>query len=475
MRELSPSTRLHDFTDRAFSDLSKSSDVDQLELYCSSNRIRGLRIVNNEIHESKLIVDSGVGVRVLKDGFTGYASLTDLSAEGVREAYDRSVKVASSKMGERENVTFAKPPSEGKIVSTSFLDDRLDKLMEEELAGLGKRMIDSALSHDKRVYDCSGSITLVSYEFSVINSNGVDSSDKGGYAYATLTSMAKDGQQIAQGFDTLVTKKHPDLVQGMEEIGEKATDMSIRSLGPRQPQSGRYDMIFTPTCLHPTMRNLGLMSNGRRVQDGLSMFAESLGKRVASEIVNIVEDGRFEDGLDACSIDDEGLPTKRTAIIEEGLLKSFIHDFYTASKSGVQSTGNGFRVWTQVGGSTLEGKRYDFPPTCSSVNFMLLPGDSKEDELIQDTKRGVLIGWTRYERLLNSKTGAFTANARSGNFMIENGEIKYPVHGFRIHDSYMNLLKSIDGIANKAEQKGHWGMAAISPSFRSHDIQIIST
>jgi predicted Zn-dependent protease len=85
-----------------------------------------------------------------------------------------------------------------------------------------------------------------------------------------------------------------------------------------------------------------------------------------------------------------------------------------------------------------------------------------------------LLGWTRYERILNNRTGAFTVNARSRNFMIENGEIKYPVYGFRIHDNYMNVLKSIDCVARNVEQKGHWGLASIAPSFRTRDIQIIS-
>jgi PmbA protein len=224
-----------------------------------------------------------------------------------------------------------------------------------------------------------------------------------------------------------------------------------------------------------TIMNLSRMANALRVHDGVSMFTDSLGKQAASNIVNIVEDGRFEDGMGSSLIDDEGVPTRRTNIIENGVLKSFFHDSYTASKFGVQSTGNGFRVTTHVGGSTLQGKRYDFPPVCSSANFIILPGGTTEDELIQDTKHGILLGWTRYERLLNSRTGAFTSNARSGNFMIENGEIKYPVHGFRVHDSYMNLLRSIDRIAKNLEQKGHWGVASISPAFRTCGIQIIST
>lgn len=431
--------------------------------------------MNNELHESKLVVDSGLGVRVVKNGFIGYASLATLSINGAREAYEWALKVAKMGMGERENVDFAKPSVGGKMTSTSFLDGKLEGLQGEELAELGKRMTSPALSHDNRIYDCSGSITIVSYEFSVMNSNGINASDKGGYAYATLTSMSKDGEHSSQGFDTLVTKKYSSLVDGVGKTGENSADMSVRSLGSRQPSSGGYDMIFTPSCLASTMRNLGLMANGHRVRDGLSMFTESLGKEVASEVVNIVEDGRLEEGMHTCSVDDEGLPTRRTAIIERGVLKSFIHDSYTASKFGVQSTGNGLRVWTQVGGSTLEGRRYDFPPTCSSANFMILAGDCGEDELVEDTKRGILVGWTRYERLLNGKTGVFTANARSGNFMIENGELKYPVHGFRIYDTYMNLLKSMDRIANRIEQKGHWGMAAISPSFRTRGIQIVST
>jgi len=462
--------------ERVFEELSRRNEVDQLEIYCSSNRIMAIRIVNTEILESKLNMDSGIGVRVLKDGFIGYASGTSLTIEAAREAYGKATKVANSKMGEKENISFARP-SDSKIErlpNSSFSDDRVRDLQDEELAGLGKRMIDSALAHDRRVYDCSGSITVVGYEFATVNSNGIDSHDLGDYVYATLTSMTKDGDLIAQGFDTLVTRKYSKLVEGVEHVGEKSAEMSAGSLGPKQPPSGKYDMIYTPSCMSLTMRNLAGMANAQRVHDGLSMFTEYLGRQVASDVVSVVEDGRFEDGKGSATFDDEGLPTMRTVIIENGLLKSFFHDSYTSKMFGVRSTGNGFRVLTQVGGSTLEGKRYDFPPTCSSANFVILPGDSNEEEIIQDTKRGIIIGWTRYERLLNSRAGAFTSNARSGNLMVENGEVKYPVHGFRIHDNYMNLLKSIDLVAKNLEQKGHWGTASISPTFRTRAIQIIS-
>jgi PmbA protein len=473
---MSPSAAMREFSDSVFEDLSIGNKVDELEIFCSSNRIRALRIVNTEILESKLNMDSGIGVRVLKDGFLGYASRTSLTMEAAREAFKTATKVVNSKMGEKEKISFPKPPTKKseKIQNNSFSDDKLRNLQEEELAELGKRMIGAALERDSRVYDCSGSITVVSYEFNVTNSNGIDSHDKGDYVYATLTSMTKDGDLTAQGFDTLVTRKHSKLLRGIENIGCKSAEMSAKSLGPKQPPSGRYDIIYSPSCMSLTMRNLASMANAHRVHDGLSMFTEFLGKQVASDVVNIVEDGRFEDGKGSAAVDDEGFPTGRTAIIENGTLKSFFHDSYTATKFGVQSTGNGIRDLTQVGGSTLEGKRYDFPPVCASTNFVLLPGDSSEEEIIEDTKRGIILGWTRYERLLNSRAGAFTSNARSGNLMVEDGEVKYPVYGFRIHDNYMNLLKSIDRVAKNLEQKGHWGTASISPTFRTRAIQIIS-
>jgi PmbA protein len=465
-----------DFAQKVLQDLSKRNEVEQLEVYCSSNRIRALRIVNSQILESKLNMDSGVGIRVLEDGFVGYASRTSLTMEAAREAFVKATKVANSKMGDKEKVGFPKPPDRKSddLLNSRFSDDRLRSLQEEELAELGKRMVDSALSYSTRVHDCSGSIAVVSYEFTVMNSNGVDSHDLGDHAYATLTSITKDGDLTAQGFDTLVTRKFSKLVDGADRVGEKSAEMSIASLGPKQPPSGKYDIIYAPSCMSLTMRNLAGMANAQRVRDGLSMFAESLGKRVAGDMVNMVEDGRFEDGKGSATVDDEGLPTKRTIIVEGGLLKSFFHDSYTAEKFGVESTGNGFRILTQIGGSTLEGKRYDFPPICSSANFIILPGDSTQEEIIEDTKRGIILGWTRYERLLNSRAGAFTSNARSGNLMVENGEVKYPVHGFRIHDNYMNLLKSIDRVAKNVEQKGHWGFASISPTFRTRNIQIIS-
>jgi PmbA protein len=466
-----------DFAEEVFNDLSKRKEVDQLETFCSSNIIRSLRIVNNEVLELRVIRDSGTGTRVMKQGFMGYSSKSTLTLEAARETYDTARRVANSSMGKKENFSFPKPENRFKETGNagiSFSDSKLRNLSEEELAESGRRIIDSASSHDKRIKDCSGSITIVSHEFAVINSNGVKSGDSGDYMYATLTSIAEDGEQRAQGFDTLVTRKYSKFKEEIDGVGKKSAEMSVKSLKSEQPQSGKYDIIYAPSCMSLTSMNLARMANAQRVHDGLSMFTNSLGNLVASKVVSIVDDGKFQDGMESSSIDDEGVPTRRTVIIEDGILRSFYFDSYTASKFGVQSTGNGYRVMSQIGGSTLQGKRYDFPPSCSSTNFIILPGDATKEEIIQDTKRGILLGWTRYERLLNSRTGAFTSNARSGNFLIENGEIKYPVHGFRVLDSYLNLLKSIDCISSSIEQKGHWGVASTSPAFRTRGIQIIS-
>jgi PmbA protein len=467
-----------DISEGFFNDLSKRKEVDQLEVYCSSNIVRSLRLVNNEILESRLIKDSGTGIRIVDKGFMGYASASTLTPEGARQACDSAKRVATSEMGQKENLDLAQSDRKDKGAKNQgvpFSDNKLRGLPDEELAEFGRRLIDSTSSGDERIRDCSGSITLVSYDFAILNSNGVKSGDRGDYIYATLTSVAEDGEQRAQGFDTLVTRKYSKFKNEIERVGKKSTEMSTKSLGSKQPPSGKYDIVYAPSCMSLTSTNLARMASAQRVHDGLSMFTDSLGKLVASEVVSIVEDGRFEDGMESVLFDDEGLPTRRTTIIENGILKSFYHDSYTAFKFGVHSTGNGFRVIPQVGGSTLQGKRYDFPPSCSSVNFVMLPGDASEEEIVQDTKHGILLGWTRYEQLLNGRTGAFTSNARSGNFLVEDGEIKYPVHGFRIHDSYMNLLKSIDSISKNLEQKGHWGMASISPAFRTCGIQIIST
>ncbi len=172
------------------------------------------------------------------------------------------------------------------------------------------------------------------------------------------------------------------------------------------------------------------------VQKGRSLFADKLDKEVASKEVNIIDDGSLEAGLATAPFDGEGVPSKATDLIKEGLLTNYLYDIYTASKDGVESTGNASR------GS------YRGIPSVSPSNFYLAPGDKDPKDIIKGVENGFYL-----HKVSGLVTGG--ANPISGDFSvgatgqwIEGGEIKGAVNEVTIAGNLIDFLKNIEEIGN---------------------------
>ncbi|RLI20590.1 TldD/PmbA family protein, partial [Candidatus Bathyarchaeota archaeon] len=167
------------------------------------------------------------------------------------------------------------------------------------------------------------------------------------------------------------------------------------------------------------------------VQKGRSPLSNKLETQVAAQKISIVDDGTLRGGWRTRPFDDEGHPTQRTAIIENGILKNYLYDSYTALKDNVKSTGNAFRG------------RYWMPPQPSPTNLMLEAGDVSPEEMIEETKGGVFIEETIGEWLSNPISGNLNATITHG-YLIENGELTTPVKGIVMSGNLYEILK--DGI-----------------------------
>jgi PmbA protein len=238
--------------------------------------------------------------------------------------------------------------------------------------------------------------------------------------------------------------------------GEKAGRIAKLARKPRQGKEGKYDIIFDPLFFGSMLSTWGTMASAFSVMIQLSVFVDKLGQKVASDIVTL-RDRPAEYSVNNRIFDDEGFPVQENVFIDEGVLKTYLHNTSTAKIFKTKTTGNAGLVQPMP------------------WNIEMDPGDRTRDELFSQVKRGLYLTNTWYTRFQNYATGDFSTIPRDGIFLIEHGEIKQSLKDLRLSDNVLRLLKQITDIS-KERQHVHWWIEAEPPSLAPYvlarDIQM---
>jgi len=444
--------------------VGKSLGVDEVEAYVLDKEVITIRIANSQIIESKGIRDRGLAVRVVKGKAIGSAATTGLTSENLKKNLHDAF--ASAKVrGPAKHWTSLPKPGKLEIVPKLW-DGRLAKLTVDETAKIAFRMMDSALGRGDKIADVSGSLNVVRESVSLMNNHGLDVEEKASYILGTVTTEAREGTETSSGFSFHSARTLADF--NADQVGIEAADMALRSLGARSANEDKYSLILTPSAFGEVLAFvLSPHFVSKSYQDKVSCFYGKLGRKIVDENVTVYDDPRVIGGLGSKSFDDEGVPTMRTPLIEGGIFKNLLYDTFYASKDKVQTTGNALRFGGPIGRSC------DPIPFPSPHDVSVKPGDYTVEELIRETKRGILASRLWYTYPINPERGDFSTTARSGNFLIEKGEIKYPVRMMRIYDNLPRWLNSVEGIGKEVSQVMPWhALPSITPAIKIENVKV---
>jgi len=215
-------------------------------------------------------------------------------------------------------------------------------------------------------------------------------------------------------------------------------------------------VVFSPEIARSIMGNIFEAANGDSIYRNASFFSGMLGEQVAGENITVVDDGTMVfDGIGGFGtrpFDGEGLPTRRTVLVERGILKNYVMNTYTARKLSMQSTGNASRG--------LAGN-----PGIGAGNFFLEAGTLTPEEIIRDVKSGLYVTETMGFGV-NLVTGDYSQGA--SGMWIENGEIAYPVEEITIAGNLKDMYKNIVAIGNDLVFRG----ASAAPTIRVEGMMI---
>ena len=217
------------------------------------------------------------------------------------------------------------------------------------------------------------------------------------------------------------------------DVGRIAAERALAMLGARRVATCEVPVIFDPTTARSLLSHVAACVSGYSVYRGGTFLKDRLGEVIATSDLHVTDDGRRLRGLGSRPFDGEGLPTRRTPVIEAGRLASWLLDSYSGRKLGMASTGNA----TRGAGSAPVGRG---PPTCGSS-----PGSGDLESMVRDTRKGLLVTGL-FGHGFNAITGDLSRGARG--FWIENGERVHPVEEVTIAGNLGDILMQIDAVGS---------------------------
>jgi PmbA protein len=235
-------------------------------------------------------------------------------------------------------------------------------------------------------------------------------------------------------------------LESPEEVGRIAAQRTLRRIGARKVKTAKVPIVFENNIAGSLIGHIFEAVNGDSVYRGASYLAGKLNEKVAGDNVYIVDDGIMVGGFGTSAFDSEGVTSRKTVVIENGVLKSYLLNTYTAKKLGLQTTGNASRG--------LAGT-----PGIGPGNFFLRPGAKNLHEIIGDIKEGLFV--TEFLGFgVNLVTGDFSRGA--SGLWIENGELTFPVEEITVAGNLKDMFCNISEIGNDLEFRG----AIASPTLR---------
>ena len=404
------------------------SGAEAAEAYFDRSEEIVIEVRDGEVENLKVAQESGVGIRILRNGCLGFAYTSDWSWPAIQEAVGAALANARVASPDSFN-NLPEPPAA--YPEIDLRDPSLKEIPLEDKIALARRIEQSGRSYDPRILVTEQAAYEEShYQVSIANSRGVSASDEGSYCGGAAALVAgADGEQQS-GFGLQYTRSYAEL--NPDAIGREAAHKAVRLLGSRRLGTRRAAVVFDPYVVTNFLSVLAAALTAEAVQKGRSLFAGRIGERVAADGVTIIDDGTLRGGLMSAPFDGEGAPARRNVLVQDGILQGFMQNSYTAARDGLDSTGNASR------GS------YKSPPELGSTNFYLAPGNLGQDQIISQTASGIYLTDVMGMHTVNPISGDFSVGA--AGIWIEHGEFTTPVRGMVIAGNILELLEGIDAV-----------------------------
>lgn len=403
---------------------------EQVEGYVTHEREFYVKAYEGEVEAISSAEPRGAGVRLVSEGRVGFAYTTDLTEGGLEAVVAQA----------RENSASATPDDAAGVAAAwdaapedvpGLVDEDHTRTTPDAKAAFtielerATRAVDPRIRTEEAIYSDSDT------EVAIATSTGVAGSYRRTDAWCYSVAIAEDGDDTQVAFEF-------DLARGLasldaEAIAERAARRALSILGAKKIPSARMPVVFDPYTSGQFLGVVAAALTGEAVQKGRSLFAGKIGEQVAAASLSLVDDGRVDGAPGSAPWDAEGVPTRRTAVIESGTLKSFLYDVTSARREGRSSTGNATRAG------------FKSAPHAAPTNLAFDSTGQSRDEILRSAGRALLVqDFHGVHSGTNPISGDFSVGATGR--LIEDGTLTQPVREVTIAAPMLDILSRITAV-----------------------------
>ncbi|MFA7080883.1 MAG: TldD/PmbA family protein [Candidatus Bathyarchaeia archaeon] len=424
------------------------------EAYVYKGQATNIGIELGQINKTNCIIDQGVGIRVAVNKAVGFAYTNIIENNN---AIEKVVKraLSAARASKPDNDWNGLPCRKPYGSAEGTFDQKIVELKAEELVNTASTMLDAAKEVNESVLAVEGGVGNGFFLTAIANSEGILAFDRGTIAECSLATVARDGNTVTPICFEFDAGRSYNL--NPKWVGREAARIAVSALKPEPVETKTTQVIFTQFALQELLTYT--LINGIKadsVQRNQSAFKNKIGEAVATENLTIYDDGLYKGGLHTSVFDGEGVPSQKTLVVEEGVLRNFLYDSYTAKKQNTESTGNASRAG------------YLSTPSIDITNFCIMPQNMTGEQMISEVNEGLIVYNLQGAHSSNPISGEFSVVAASA-WKIKHGEAGRSCRGAMLAGNIFDLLKNIGCIGNNCRQIG----SLVSPWVQFENVKVI--
>ncbi|MBM9577205.1 TldD/PmbA family protein [Leptospira sp. 201903070] len=408
----------------------KQKGLDQYDLVGSESKDVGIELFKKRVSNTELSNSRGIGIRLIQDGKPGYSYSEKLSEEALSQMVEDAI--AQAKISDPLDIDLPGQTELPKIPIRSY-EESLESLGFEWLKSTGEKLDELAWSADERIENVPYSYAGKTWNrFILANSKGLFHSEKSNLISAGVALVATDGKSKKMGG---YTKSGLDIDKIQpEKIVSTATERSLSLLGAEPVKSGNYPIVLSNRVSPQIFGMFSSPFSADNVQKGLSRLEGKIGAPVASPIWNVFCDPHIVDYPGSRLLDAEGVLTRKKAIIENGILQTYLYNLESAKKAGVSSTGNAVRSYGGRVGTSF-------------TNYVVPKGKESLEDLLSRYPECIYVLKLEGGSGCSAVSGEISIGVQG--FYYKNGMPVHPVDRITMNLNFFDLLFAIEGISNE--------------------------
>ena len=415
---------------------AKLAGIDPVEVYEQKSEQESIKVFAKKVDGLTIAQSGGIAARGIYQGKMGYCFMEEDSDENIPLMIQMIKENAEAVEIEDASRIFEGSESYPEIESDA--NQMTEVSMDKKIAFLKEVEEKLAASDPRIVQVMNTAMQTVSVNTSISNSLGLDVSKKDSYTFFYSMALATENGDNKSGMDFKVMRSLDDV--NVDEFVEKVKNEVVGKLNAKQVKTGKYKVILKNSAMSDLLGALTGLFNGEMVYKGISKLSNKMDTQIFDEKITILDDPCKKNGLNSTPFDDEGVASYTKTVVDNGVLKLFLHNLKSAAQMKTESTGNGFKAG------------YSGQVGISPTNFYIVPSETSFDELVVQMGDGLVIDELNgLHAGLNSITTDFSLQA--AGYVVENGKIVRPVNLITVAGNFLDMMKEVEAVGSDLEDQ----------------------